>query len=213
MSAQANVGGSWFKERPVGTGGSFDIPKMVGCCVIAASLWANVGTGGAVTLLDVEKEQSNIRLFGSWSSPTMAITHPRTSSEDLARIREVFSPAISDLATTLGVSRQAVYNWVNGEQPRVEFADKLGDLAQAADILSHEGIAVNSLLLKRKFANGRSLFQVSQGGDSARNAALLLVQILKRETEQRERMDARFVGRGKTPITADFDLPSANDLT
>lgn len=213
MSVLASIGGGWLNECPAGTGTSFDISKMVGCCVIAASMLANVGTGGTVELSDVEKAQSNIRLFGSSSSPTVAITHTRTPSEDLARIREVFSPAISDIAITLGVTRQAVYNWVNGEQPRAEFAEKLGDLAQAADIFSHEGIEINSLLLKRKFASGKSILQVSQAGESARNAARLLVQILKRETEQRERMNVRFAGRAKTPVSSDFNIPAANDFT
>jgi DNA-binding transcriptional regulator YiaG len=211
MSELARIGGGWFDERPVGTGASF-IPKMVGCCVMVASMLANAGTGDVPNLSDVEKSQSNIQLVNSTSAPIVAITHKRTSSDDLTYIREVFSPAISDLAATLGVSRQAVYNWINGEQPRVEFAEKLSDLAQAAEILSHEGIVIDSLLLKRKFSNGRSILQVSQAGDSARNAALLLVQIVKRETEQRERMNARFAGRAKTQPTSDFDIPAANDL-
>lgn len=212
MSVLASIGGGWFNERPVGTGASFSLLKIAGNCVIAASMLVNIGTGGVGNLLDVEKAQSNIQLYSSASSPAVSFGHIRTASEDLAYIREVFSPAISDLATTLGVSRQAVYNWINGEQPRPEFAEKLADLAQSAEILSHEGIEINSLLLKRKFANGKNIFQVAQAGESARNAALLLVQILKQETEQRQRMNAKFAGRGKMPASADFDLPSANDL-
>ncbi|PTB27771.1 hypothetical protein C9I56_16280 [Paraburkholderia caribensis] len=118
---------------------------------------------------------------------------------------------MSDLATTLGVSRQSVYNWLNGEQVADENAARLQDLAQAADVLDHEGIAVNAALLKRKFANGRTLMQVAQAGESARDAALVLVQIHRRETAQRERMNARFADRAKTPATADFDLPPSND--
>jgi transcriptional regulator with XRE-family HTH domain len=147
-------------------------------------------------------------------SPTVEVVEVgavRSPSEDLTRIREVLKPAVSDLATTLGVSRQSVYNWLNGETVADENAAKLQDLAQAADVLAHEGVAVNAALLKRKFANGRTLLQVAQAGESARDAALQLVQIHKRETAQRERMAARFANRAKTPASADFDLPSASN--
>jgi transcriptional regulator with XRE-family HTH domain len=127
------------------------------------------------------------------------------------RIREVINPAISDLASTLGVSRQSVYNWLNGEPVAPENAAKLHDLAQAADILAHEGLTVNAALLKRKFANGKTLMQVAQAGEPAREAALLLVKVHQLEVTQRERMNARFANRGKTSATADFDLPVSND--
>lgn len=89
---------------------------------------------------------------------------------------------------------------------------KLKDLAHAADVLAYEGVVVNAALLKRKFANGRTLLQVAQAGESAREAANQLVRIYKREAAQRERIAAQFANRTKTPSSADFDLPSANDL-
>jgi transcriptional regulator with XRE-family HTH domain len=135
----------------------------------------------------------------------------RTPSENLSRIREVLNPAVSDLATTFGVSRQSVYNWLNGEPVAEENAVKLQDLAQAADVLAHEGMSINAALLKRKSANGRTLMQVAQAGESARDAAQLLVEIHKREAAQRERTKARFENRAKTPASADFDLPASND--
>ena len=70
---------------------------------------------------------------------------------------------------------------------------------------------IKAALLKRKFANGRTLMQVAQAGESARNAALVLVQVRKRESVQRERMSARFANRAKTPASSDFDLPASND--
>jgi transcriptional regulator with XRE-family HTH domain len=135
----------------------------------------------------------------------------RTPGENLSRIREVLRPAVSDLAATFGVSRQSVYNWLNGEPVAAENAERLHDLAQAADVLAHEGVEINAALLKRKFANGRTLMQVALAGESARDAALMLVQIHQREAVQRERMNARFASRAKSPSSADFDLPASND--
>ena len=205
MSADISYG---WGARPAATGGSFSLTKTVGWLTAGVVVLAAVGTGGELQLEQLQRAALSPSII---SSPVAVIEIVRTPSQDLIRIRQILSPAVSDLAITLGVARQSIYNWLNGESVTEENAGKLRDLAQAADVLSHEGIAVNSMLLKRKFANGKTLFQVAQAGESARDAAMVLVQILKRETEQRERMNARFANRGKTPATSDFDLPAPND--
>ena len=55
------------------------------------------------------------------------------------------------------------------------------------------------------------LMQVAQAGESARDAALMLIHIHRREAVQRERMNARFANRTKSTASADFDLPASND--
>jgi transcriptional regulator with XRE-family HTH domain len=169
-----------------------------------------IGTGGELSIGHLQHST----LQAQHMAPAFEVAEVdavRTPAENLARIREVLNPAISDLATTFGVSRQSVYNWLNGDTVAEENAAKLQDLAQAADVLAHEGVAVNAALLKRKFSNGQTLMQVAQAGGAARDAALMLVQIHKREAAQRERMNARFANRAKTPASADFDLPPSND--
>ena len=190
---------------------SSGVVRWLGLLVAGVAL-AGCGTGGG---LSYERLQHNSKLQ-DYKAPAFEIAEvasARTPLEDLALIREVLKPAVSDLATTFGVSRQSVYNWINGEPVAEENAVKLQDLAQAADLLAHEGVIVNAALLKRKFAGGRTLMQVAQAGGSARDAALQLIQIHKREQVQRERMASRFVNRAKTPPSADFDLPSANDYS
>src|SRR5471030_20813 len=207
MSTAMTYGG-WVTDRPVATGDSLSFVRVVGW-VAAAGIAAltSVGTGGTLSVEQLQRTALNAR----HSAKVAEIGPVRTPSENLLRIREVLNPAVSDLATTFGVSRQSVYNWLNGEQVTDENAAKLQDLSQAADVLLDEGVTVNAALLKRKFANGRTLLQVVQAGESARNAAVLLAQIHKRETAQRERMNVRYVNRAETPATADFDLPAASD--
>lgn len=198
--------GDWLQPH-TGTGYSFNWVKIVGWASVAITTMSAVGTGGE---LQLTRLQEKITHPNSVSAEIVKVQASRTPAEDLNRIREVLSPAVSDLAITLNVTRQSVYNWLKGDPVAPENAIKLRDLAQAADLLAHEGIAVNSLLLKRKFANGKTLFQVAQMGESARGAASLLVQILGRESDQRERMSIRFSSRAKTSATADFDLPASN---
>jgi transcriptional regulator with XRE-family HTH domain len=209
MSIAMTYGG-WFTDRPAATGVTSTVVRLVGWMTAAGAALTGIGTGGELSL---EHLQRSVRQ-AQHMVPVVdvaEINHIRTPSENLSRIREVLNPAVSDLATTFSVSRQSVYNWLNGEPVANENAAKLHDLAQAADLLAYEGVGINGALLKRKFTKGRTLMQVAQAGESARDAALMLVQIQRREAVQRERMNARFTNRAKTPASADFDLPASND--
>lgn len=209
MSTAMTYGG-WVTDRPAATGVSSTVVRWVGWVAAAGAVLSGLGTGGELSLEHLQRSTHEVRHM--WPAVEVAdVASVRNPTENLVRIREVLKPAMSDLATTFGVSRQSVYNWLNGETVADENAAKLQDLAQAADVLAHEGIEVNAALLKRKFANGRTLLQVAQAGESARDAALQLAHIHKREAAQRERMKARFANRPKTQPSADFDLPSAND--
>ncbi|WP_157647958.1 hypothetical protein [Burkholderia ubonensis] len=211
MSSEMTYGG-WVIERPAATGGAPSFVRLVGWVAAAGVALTTIGTGGELSI-DQLQQGTHLARYATATSAfeVAAVEHVRTPSENLARIREVLRPAVSDLATTFGVSRQSVYNWLNGEPVAEENAAKLQDLAHAADVLAHEGIDVNAALLKRKFVNGRTLMQVAQAGESARDAALMLVQIHQREVAQRERMNARFANRAKTSATADFDFPASSD--
>jgi transcriptional regulator with XRE-family HTH domain len=210
MSTAMSYGG-WVTDRPAATGGvTSTLVRMVGWMTAAGAALTCIGTGGELSLEHLQRSAQQARHMASVVG-VAEVEQVRTPSENLSRIREVLKPAVSDLATTFGVSRQSVYNWLNGEPVADENAAKLRDLAEAADVLRHEGVSINAALVKRKFANGRTLMQVAQAGESAREAALLLVQIHKREAAQRERMHVRFANRAKTSPSADFDLPASND--
>ena len=209
MSTAMTYGG-WVTDRPAPTGVTSTLVRLVGWMAAAGAALTSIGTGGELSLEHLQRSAQQAQRMVSVVEVAGA-EQVRTPGENLSRIREVLSPAVSDLATTFGVSRQSVYNWLNGEPVANENAAKLHDLAQAADVLAHEGVGINAALLKRKFANGRTLMHVARTGESARDAALMLLQIHKREAVQRERMSARFANRAKTPATADFDLPASND--
>lgn len=202
--------GGWVTDRPAATGVTSTLVRIVGWMNAAGAALSSVGTGGELSLEQLQRSAQQAQ-YRAAVFEVAEVDQIRTPTENLSRIREVLNPAVSDLATTFGVSRQSVYNWLNGELVADENAAKLEDLAQASDLLAHEGVSINSALLKRKFANGRTLMQVAQAGESARVAALMLIQLHKREAAQRERMNARFANRPKAHASADFDLPAPND--
>lgn len=209
MSTTMTYGG-WVTDRPTATGGSSTLVRWVGWMTAAGAALTGIGTGGELSLEHLQRSAERAQNMVSVVE-FAEIKQVRTPRENLSRIREVLNPAVSDLATTFGVTRQSVYNWLNGDPVTDENAAKLQDLAQAADILAHEAVDTGAALLKRKFANGRTLMQVAQAGESVRDAAQKLVQILNCEAVQRERLNARFANRAKTPASADFDLPASND--
>lgn len=202
--------GGWVIDRPTATGVTSTLVRLVGWITAAGAALTGVGTGGELSREHLQRSARQAQHMVSVVE-VAEVGQIRTPSENLSRIRKVLNPAVSDLAATFSVSRQSVYNWLNGDPVADENAAKLQDLAQAADVLTHEGVTVNAALLKRKFANGRTLMQVAKAGESAREAAVMLVHIHKREAVQRERMNARFASRSKTPTSADFDLPASND--
>jgi len=210
MSSAELTYGGWVIDRPGATGCSFNRVPFCGWMATVGAVLTTIGTGGQLSLEQLHQSALEVQNTNPLSG-IADLEHVNIPGNDLARIREIFKPAVSDLATALGVSRQTIYNWINGETVATENAARLHDLAQAADILAHEGLTVNATLLKRKFANGKTMLQAVHDGESAREAAWLLVQIHKHEVTQRERMNARFAKRAKTFATADFDLPAFND--
>jgi transcriptional regulator with XRE-family HTH domain len=89
----------------------------------------------------------------------------RTAAEHLANIREVLNPAIADLASALGVSRQAIYKWIGGEAtPEPEKFERILALSHAADAFRDAGITRASAMLKMKAFEGRSLLDLAATG-------------------------------------------------
>ena len=205
--------GGWFINRPNSTGDSScwsSIPKYV----LAASLLVAAGTGAlADDLTRLQQQRPNdSTISNSVKINVFETTYIRTPAEDMARIRDSLSPAMSDLAKSFNVSRQTIYNWLNGENPTSEHIVKLKDFALAADTFAAAGINMSGILLKRKITNGRNLFEYVQSGGAAVDAAQLLTQIIKQEREQKERITARYAGRTTSQSFADSDLMAANDV-
>lgn len=89
----------------------------------------------------------------------------RSAAEHLANIRQVLNPAIADLATVFGVSRQAIYKWIGGETtPEDDKLERIRALSLAADAFQKAGVTRASSLLKMKAFEGRSLLDLVAAG-------------------------------------------------
>lgn len=136
----------------------------------------------------------------------------RTAAQDLARVREVLKPAVLELASLFGVSRQAVYAWQDGAQPAPHAVAGLAALAKAADAFAEAGVAVDARTLRRKVAGGSTVLEAVLSGIDASQVALALVPTLRREAAQRDRQGRRMAGRKRGPINVDdYGTPAVSE--
>jgi hypothetical protein len=173
-----------------------------------------VGTGGAQTAEYYKQRGPKGYAFVVYdmAQSTDGTAGIRAPTENLSHIRAVLKPAITDLAHALNVSRQAVYDWQSGKPIAADNAARLADLARAADLFAAEGLTASAQLLRRPIAPGKRLFDIARDGGSAEDAALKLIQIVRRELHQRQLLAARLAGR-KRPAAPldDYGAPSSDE--
>jgi hypothetical protein len=176
-----------------------------------------IGTGGAKTADYYTQRGSMGYPLGCYESDRKTAVLPspsRTPLEDLTHIRAVLKPAITDLAHSLSVSRQAVYDWQNGKPIGSANARRLAAMAKAADMFAAEGLTSPSQLLRRAIKGKKSFLDLVRGGESAEDAIRELISRVRRELEQRQILAARLANRKKPTITVDdYGLPLLDEVS
>lgn len=184
-----------------------------GLMVTAAIAFAFMaGTGGTTTPEYVQQRGDRgylIAQIPATSPPTVGVRLP---VDNLKTIRATFKPSISDLANLLGVSRQALYNWMAGGRPSLQSANRLEDLSKAADLVAAHGLN-SPYLLRRKIREGKSLMEIVRDGGSAQDAARTLIRIVEKEATQREQLKRDFAGRKPPKLESeDFGVPMLDEF-
>lgn len=142
-------------------------PMGTAVVVIACALG---GTGSVFALSHVNEWgkmlDTRVPYFDVQTTDTdVARPDIRPAAEHIANIRQVLNPAIADLATVFGVSRQAIYKWIGGEsKPEDDKLERIRALSLAADAFQKAGVTHASSLLKMKAFEGRSLLDLVAAG-------------------------------------------------
>ena len=166
---------------------------------IAAACFAWVmqpGTGGLQTLeycMGLEMGYPLVQ-YEARPKPLVEATG-RTPAQDLAHVRAFLRPAVADLASALGVSRQALYDWQASKPVAAENAARLADLGKAADVFAAEGLSASAQFVRRPIQSGKTLLDIVREGGSAEQAAVKLAGLVRRELEQRSRLATRLSSR------------------
>ncbi len=148
---------------------SMPIPQPIGVAVVVISC-ALGGTGSVFALSHANEWgkmlDTRVPYFDVQTVDVDATRLDiRSAAEHLANIRQVLNPAIADLATAFGVSRQAIYKWIGGEStPEDDKLERIRSLSLAADAFQKAGVTRASSLLKMKAFDGHSLLDLVAAG-------------------------------------------------
>ena len=159
-----------------------------------AAIFVNTAdyTGNENLLAKLDKGSS----YKQPQSPVLVKPVGLTAENNLAHIKSVLRPTVTELATAMNVSRQSIYDWQSGSKITSDNFEKLTELAMAADEFVKVEQQVVHHLLRRKIA-GRNFFASVQAGESAVNVAKKLIEIAGIELQQRAIISEQLRGRSK----------------
>lgn len=178
---------------------------------IAFALCMGTGTGSTVSPHSLGQRDARqvTKEFNELFIQPLPMVAPRTAAEALSYTRSVLKPAVTELASVFGVSRQAIYNWQAGEPISEENQSLLYQLAAAADtILAHP--LSGKLNAKRKLAGGKTLLEAIASGISGAEAAMMLISLAEKEGAQRASIEAKLKNRKRMPV--DYGAVGSPDM-
>lgn len=119
----------------------------------------------------------------------------------MEQVRAGFGRTLSRLPEVFGVSRQTLYNWLDGETPKPAHQERLRQLAQAAQVFIDLGIKPTVPMLDRTVAQGKTLLQLLAAGGDGKESAKKLVRIIQRGSDASTQLDRLLAGR-RAPVKA-----------
>lgn len=129
----------------------------------------------------------------------------------MQEVKAGFGRTMTHLPAVFGVSRQTLYNWLDGEIPKEIHQPKLVQLAAAARVFFELGFKPTSLSLERTVSNGKSLLQLLSEGADGQETAKKLIRISQRGVEARAKLNQLLDGRRAQTDESDFGTPSLNE--
>jgi transcriptional regulator with XRE-family HTH domain len=130
----------------------------------------------------------------------------------MKEVKAGFGRTMSYLPAVFGVSRQTLYNWLNGEIPKEAHQGKLVHLAAAARVFIEAGFKPTALSLDRTVAHGKSFIELIGQGADGKESAERLIRLEKRGASARAKLDALLGDRSSSrPDVAEMGRPALNE--
>jgi hypothetical protein len=141
-----------------------------------------------------------------------SLAAPNNYSGLMEEIRQGFGRTLSRLPGVFGVSRQSLYNWLDGEMPNERHQARIMQLAEAARSFLESSFTPTSASLTRTLSRGRSFIELMADGEDGREAARKLMVLTQRSLISRARLDAALVGTGSAPSAGPrFGAPALDE--
>lgn len=137
----------------------------------------------------------------------------RSPKEHIENIRKVLDPAISDLAALFGLTRQAIYKWINGtSSPDDTNMARVVALSQIADRFKAEGTSRAHDLVKMKIFSGRSLMDLVKNSEQTDQHLTTLIAEAKAMSDGYQRSGAaESRTRPSDAWKSSISIPSASE--
>jgi hypothetical protein len=130
----------------------------------------------------------------------------------MKEVKAGFGRTMSHLPAVFGVSRQTLYNWLNGEIPKEQHQGKLVQLAASARVFIEAGFKPTSMSLDRTVVHGKSFIELIGQGADGKESAERLIRLEKRGASARAKLDALLGDRfSSRPDIADMGSPAFNE--
>jgi transcriptional regulator with XRE-family HTH domain len=173
-----------------------------------------VGTGGGYSaananLISESKNAPVVTINSTPSAERKATTQEVSISRAILQIRDRLGLKMSEVADIFGVSRQAVYLWLKGENLKSEYVQRVWQLSRIAERLQLAGIDRPEHFIHRPLSpEGNSLFELLISGANVESALLLLEKQFNAEQSSRDKANAEYQNtRHRNP-----DLSSVMEL-
>lgn len=128
-------------------------------------------------------------------------------------VRRGFGRTMSRLPEVFGVSRQTLYNWLDGETPKTAHQARLQQLAAAALVFEQMGVKPTTAMLDRPLHSGQSFLQLMAAGADGDATARQLLRVHGQQASARAKLDALLGPRKSRPAASDLGAPAFQENT
>lgn len=167
-----------------------------------------VGTGGVASAQFV-REAFGYQPYEVLDQPQIVEDAPYAKL--MSQVKAGFGRTMSRLPEVFGVSRQTLYNWLEGETPKAVHQERLRQLAEAAKVFAELGIKPTTLMLGRTLTQGKSFLQLMAAGADGQETARKLVRIVQRGADSRAKLDSLLEGRRAKLSASDIGAPALDE--
>lgn len=170
------------------------------------------GTGGIEGVQFVMSRQGYSPFVILKMDPTTVRDIYSPYTDLMKEVKAGFGRTMSYLPAVFGVSRQTLYNWLNGEIPKEQHQGKLLQLAAAARVFIGAGFKPTALSLDRSVVHGKSFIELIGQGTDGKETAERLIRLEKRGVSARAKLDALLGDRSfSRPDVADMGRPALKE--
>ena len=126
-------------------------------------------------------------------APNVRFVEAHRKTHVVAQIQQILEElgvSNAGFARAMGVSRQAIYNWLKGDPLKDEHQSRIDSLARACDVLRKLDVLPHALL-RQPLEAGRNFWALVRDGQDAETLATRLASVFQTRQHQRALMAER----------------------